>query len=112
MKGTLSIFRLAFVVALLVGLGGLFHVYPMSRTLIDTHIVAGLIMLVAVVWLAIDTKATLVVVSAILIIASGLIPILSIKDPLTVRIFHIVIMIAAVGLVEMGVARFQRRQIS
>ncbi len=112
MKGTLNIFRLAFFVALVVGLGGLFHLYPMSRTLIDTHIVAGLIMLVTAIWLAIDTKATLVVVAAILIIAGGLIPILSTEDSFTVRIVHIVITLAAIGLVEMGIARFQRRKIS
>lgn len=106
------IFRLAFLVALLVGLGGLFHWYPLSTTLSDVHIVAGLIMLVSIIWLAIETKSAIVVVSAILVVAGGLMPLLSTADPLSIRIFHIVIMIVAIGLAEMGVARAVRHKIS
>lgn len=108
MKGTLMIFRLAFLIALLVGLGGLFQFYAMSPTLRDVHIVAGLIMLVAMIWVAIEAKNAVAWVGVLLVVASGILPLISSGDPLSIRIFHIVIMIVAVGLAEMAAARTNR----
>ena len=110
MKSTLMIFRLAMLIALLVGLGGLFGFYPMSPLLRDVHIVAGIIVLVAVAWLTFQVKNAVVGIAALLILAGGLLPLLSPADPLSVRIFHLVIMIVAVGLAEMGVGRATRTQ--
>lgn len=112
MKSTQMIFRLAFLVALVVGLGGLFHFYPVTATLRDVHIVSGLIMLVAIAWLAVETKSPVVMVSAVLVVAGGIIPLVSSADPLNIRIFHIVIMVVAVGLAEIGVARSLRQKVS
>ncbi len=108
MKSIMMIYRLAFLIALLVGLGRLFHFYPMSTTLRDVHIVAGLIMLVAAVWLAIDTKQTGAWVGALLVLAGGILPLYSKGDPLSVRIFHVAIMVVAVGLAEMAASRATR----
>lgn len=99
------ILRLAFLVALVVGLGGLFNLYHMTPTLRDVHIVAGLIMLIAIIWLAVEIKNAVLMVAAVLVLAGGLIPLLSTADPLSIRIFHIVIMVVAIGLAEMGVSR-------
>lgn len=112
MKSTQMIFRLAFLVALVVGLGGLFHLFAMNTTVRDVHIVSGLIMLVAIGWLAIETKSPIVIVSALLVVAGGIIPLVSPSDPLSIRIFHIAIMVVAVGLAEMGVGRTVRNKMA
>lgn len=109
MKGTVMIFRLSFLIALLVGLGGLFHVYPLTSTLRDVHILAGLIMWVAVIWMAVETRSPLVMIAAALILAAGLIALVSTAEPLSIRLFHLVIMLVAVGMTEMGVARAVRK---
>lgn len=108
MKGTLMIFRLAVAIALLVGLGGLFGLYPMSPVLRDVHIVAGIIVLVSVAWMAFQVKNATVGVAALLVLLGGILPLVSRADSLAMRVFHLVIMIVAVGLAEMGVARASR----
>ncbi len=109
MKRNLMIFRVAFLVALVVGLGNLFHVYAMSSTLLDVHIVAGLIMLVALVWIAVETKNAVVVISALLVVASGILALTSTAASLVTDIFHIGLMFVAVALVEVAVGRMTRR---
>lgn len=108
MKGTFMMFRTSVLIALLVGLGGLFHVYPMTPTLIDVHIVAGIIVLVTVSWTAIQVKNAAVGVAAFLILLGGLLPLLPTKNGLNTNIFHLVIMIVAIGLAEMGISRARR----
>lgn len=108
MKQTMMIFRLAFVIALLVGLGGLLGFYPMSPVLMDVHIVAGLIALVSAAWVFVETKNPPAGLGALLILVGGLLALLSPSDTLTVRLFHVIIIIVGIGLVEMGVARSQR----
>lgn len=112
MKGTLMVFRLAVVIALLVGLGGLFGVYPMSPVLTDVHIVAGIMVLVSVVWLFLQTKTPVLAIAALLVLLGGLLPMVSRADSLGVRMFHVVVMLVAVGLAEMGVGRFNRTHAS
>ncbi len=110
MKGSLMIFRLAVVIALLVGLGGLFGIYAMTPVLQDVHIVAGIIVLVAVAWLAFQVKNATVAMGALLVLLGGLLPLVVRGDSLGIRIFHLVIMLVAVGLAEMGVARALRAE--
>ncbi|MCY0897807.1 MAG: hypothetical protein OWU33_02540 [Firmicutes bacterium] len=112
MKATAMIFRLSFLIALLVGVGGLFHFYTMTHTMIDVHIVAGLMMLVALAWMAWDTKSPVVGIAVLLVLAGGALPLVSPADPLTVRMFHLIIMIVAVALAEMGLAQTLRRRSS
>ncbi len=108
MKGTQMIMRLAFVIALLVGLGGLLGFWAMTPVLLDVHIVAGLMVLISAGWLAFQVKNPTVGVGALLVLLSGLLPLILRADSLGVRIFHFVVMIVAVGLVEMGVGRSTR----
>lgn len=109
MKGNITIFRVAFLVALVVGLGHLFHVYPPSATLTDVHVVAGLIMLVALIWIAVETKNAVVVIAAILVIASGILPFTATAAPWLMAGFHIGLMVVAVILVEVAVSRTTHR---
>lgn len=104
------IFRLAFLVALVVGLGSLFHLYTVTASLIDVHIVAGFVMLAAIAWLAIDTRSLTVVISGLMVVGAGIMPLLSIHDRLYIRVLHLAIMVVAVGLTEMGVARVRRHR--
>lgn len=104
------IFRLAFLIALLVGLGGMFHFYQMTPVLRDVHIVAGIMVFVSVAWLTFQVKNATMAVSALLILAGGIIPLASTADPLSMRIFHLAIMVVAVGLAEMSMGRVKRAQ--
>ncbi|PSR22202.1 MAG: hypothetical protein C7B45_07455 [Sulfobacillus acidophilus] len=103
------IFRVAFLVAFVVGLGNLFHVYTMSATLLDVHIVAGLIMLVALAWIAVETKNAVVVIAGILVIAGGILALTSAAASLLPNLFHVGLMLLAVALVEVAVGRTSRR---
>ncbi|NMP23387.1 hypothetical protein [Sulfobacillus harzensis] len=108
MKGTQMILRLAFVIALLVGLGGLLGFWAMTPVLRDVHIVTGLMVLVSAGWLAFQVKNPTVAVGALLILLGGILPLIMSADSLAVRVFHLVVMIVALGLVEMGVGRALR----
>ncbi len=108
MKATLAIFRLSFLVSLLVGIGSLVHAFPMSRTLLDVHIVSGLIVFASALWLAVETKSAVIIISVLLIIGGALVSIMSKADPLAVRIFHLTILVVAVLLAEIGVRESMR----
>ena len=111
MKTTLAIFRLSFLVALFVGIGGLTHLLPLSPTLLDIHIVSGLIMLVSALWLAVETKSVVIIIAVLLIIGGGLVSIMSKADPFAVQVFHMAILIVAYLLAEVGVRESLRTQL-
>ncbi|MCY0877457.1 MAG: hypothetical protein OWU84_00705 [Firmicutes bacterium] len=112
MKATAMIFRLSFLVALVIGLGGLFHFLPMTRTMVEVHIVVGLMMLVSIAWLAWETKSAALGVAAVILMAAGALPLVSPADPLTVRLVHLVMIIVAVAVAEMGLGQATRHRLS
>lgn len=102
------VFRLAVVIALLIGLGDLFHFYTMTPVLLDVHIVAGLMVLIAVAWMAWQVKSAVVGLAALLLLLGGLVPLVLHPMTLAIGLFHLLVMLVAIGLAEMGVARSRR----
>jgi hypothetical protein len=98
-KRNLMILRTAFLIALVVGAGGLFHVYAMTPIVRDVHIVAGIIVFAVALWLATSVKKPLAWVAVVVLFVFGL-------WPLVFRVtapwiwLHIAAMVIAVGLLE------------
>jgi len=109
MKPALMVFRLAVLIALLLGLGELLGFYHMTPLLRDVHIGAGLIVLATGAWLSSLTRQPLAWVATLLILIGGILPLALPPHP-NVGWFHLIIMLLAVGLIEMVASRVKRHQ--
>lgn len=101
MKVNRMIFRLAVAIALLIGLGDWFQFYPMSNTLIDVHIVVGIIVLVSGAFVARASRQPLAWVGVLLVLVSGVLALST--HPMTplMGVIHLVVILVGIGLIEM-----------
>lgn len=108
MKLTLMILRLAFVIALLVGLGDLFGVYHPGPVLRDVHIVAGLIFFASILGVAATGRSPMAWVAAALVFIGGLWALMVSTVGPSLGLVHLVLMVIAIGLVESSANRTRR----
>lgn len=107
--------RTAFLLALLLGMGDMFGLWPPTPLLVDAHIIAGLLFLGAVWALATRVNKTAPGASgplwaALFVVLVGAVIALFMKiSGNLLGILHLVLMLVAMGLAEMSVARAVRR---
>ncbi len=110
--------RTAFLLALLLGLGDMFGLWPATRLLVDAHIIAGLLFLGSVWALATKVNKTAPgaagpLWAALFVILVGAVIALFMKiSGNLLGILHLVLMLLAMGMAEMGIARAKRRAAS
>lgn len=108
LKFNVMIMRIAFLIAFLLGLGSLFNVFHFTATTLDVHIAAGIIVAIVMWFLAITLSRTkqrgsgAMWAAAILIVIGGFIGLFFSVKSNALGITHMVIMIIAMGLAEMG----------
>lgn len=111
-------YRTAFMLALLLGIGDMFGFWPSTRLLVDTHIIAGLLFLGSVWVLATKVSKTTPRASGplwaalFMILVGAVIALFMNISGNLLGILHLVLMLIAMGMVEMGVARAKRRAAS
>jgi hypothetical protein len=102
------ILLLAFLIALLFGLGGLFNWLPFTPTTVDLHIVSGIIMAIAILVLAISISragkpgAAALWIGFAAIFIGGLMGLFLHIGGNFLGIIHLTLMLIAMGLAEMG----------
>lgn len=110
--------RTAFLLALLLGLGDMFGLWSTSPTLVDAHIIAGLLFLGAIWVLATRVNKTIPGASgplwaALFITLVGAVIALFMRiSGNLLGVLHLVLMLVAMGLAEMALARAKRKQAS
>ncbi len=115
MKFTTMLLRTAFLLALVLGLGGLFKIWTETPVLVDAHIIAGLMVLGSMWALAVQAGKVASGAGGPLW-AAGFVVLLGAVIALFMRIsgnlwgiLHLVLMLIAMGMAEMGIARSKRK---
>lgn len=115
MKFGTMFLRTAFLLALLLGLGDLFNIWSPTPILIDAHIIAGLLVLGSMwtlAWqagkIAPGASGPLWVASFVVLLGAVIALFMRISGNL-LGILHLVLMLVAMGMAEMGIARSKRR---
>lgn len=101
--------RTAFLLALLLGLGDLFGWLPTGPVTVDLHIVAGIIVLAAMLGLAVATRCPVAYAAAALVAAGGALGLAVAIQGTALGLVHLGVMVVAIGMTEMAAARFKRR---
>ncbi|AUW94191.1 hypothetical protein [Sulfobacillus sp. hq2] len=113
-KITQMILRLAFLVALIIGLGGMFGWFALNRATVDLHIVSGIIVLGAMITVASSIGkarkpgAGALWTGAVLVAVGGLMGLTLHIRGNALGIVHLLLMLVAMGLAEMGASRAKK----
>ena len=115
MKFTAMLLRTAFLLALLLGLGDLFKIWAETPVLVDAHIIAGLLVLGSMWTLAVQAGKVapgaggpLWVAGFVVLVGAVIALFMRISGNLW-GILHLVLMLIAMGMAEMGIARSKRK---
>ncbi|PSR34774.1 MAG: hypothetical protein C7B46_03425 [Sulfobacillus benefaciens] len=115
MKFTTMLLRTAFLLALLLGLGDLFKIWAETPVLVDAHIIAGLLVLGSMWTLAVQAGKVasgaggpLWVAGFVVLVGAVIALFMRISGNLW-GILHLVLMLIAMGMAEMGIARSKRK---
>lgn len=115
LKINVMIMRVAFLIAFLLGLGNLFSVFRLTGTTLDVHIVCGIIVAVVMWFLAITLSRNkqqgrgALWAAAILIVLGGLVGLFGSIKSNALGIAHLIIMLLAMVIAEMGTTQAKRQ---
>ncbi len=107
-KFNIMIMRVAFLIALLLGLGNMLHIFHFTVVTLDVHIAAGLIVAVVIWFLAISLGRYKskgigsLWAAAILMIIGGVVGLFFSTTSSASGIAHLIIMVVAMVLAEIG----------
>lgn len=107
---TVTILRVSFLVALVAGLGDLFHWFPAGRTVVDLHIGAGIVLFAAVVGLYSAVKSRPAFISLVFVVIGGLVGLIIPGHGLGLGVLHLFIMLIAIGLAEMAGSQHKKKR--
>ena len=102
------IMRVAFLVALLLGLGSMLHIFHFTIVTLDLHIAAGLIVAIVIWFLAISFSRRkskgrgALWLAAVLMVIGGIVGLFFSITSGALGITHLIIMVVAMILAEMG----------
>lgn len=113
-KVTQMILRTAFLLALVIGLGGMFGWLPFTPATVDLHIASGIIVAISMAALAANIGrfrrpgAAVLWTGVLLVVAGGFMALYWHIAGNALGLAHLALMLVAMGLAEMGAARAKR----